>query len=315
MLSRPRSKLITDYLMNSRPDLRYCNSVEAAAKPSKNAPSRLAPALLASLEDLNERLTGTPSANPSQSFGGRKAKGGAGLGSWIEGRLTKFIAGEDGDATPKPIAPVSKDQKSEGPVGPFSHFSTISPAASGAVSRVESTGDFGSHLGSYSEPQRVSPVAQQNQWKPEHSQDQTSYGDQYASGFGSTWQSWSGDQELSKNDDEQQDTNGDEPGEFINPMAAMSFGAPKAPEPADHNPAKGKAPANDFEEEDDDLGFGNSSLSRGRTPKPAPEGPAATTKADDKSTAKNDSPADSTSRPEPPKGEFSFLCKDIGADE
>jgi hypothetical protein len=57
--------------------------------------------------------------------------------------------------------------------------------------------------------------------------------------------------------------------EFINPMAAMSFGAPSGP--SDYKPVASRPPVIEDEEEDD-LGFGNSSLSRGRTPKPPVEG-------------------------------------------
>jgi hypothetical protein len=49
------------------------------------------------------------------------------------------------------------------------------------------------------------------------------------------------------------------------------------------------------EEEDDDLGFGNTSLSRARTPKPAEGG-------DDKSTAKKKEPAAKAATPETASG-------------
>lgn len=48
-----------------------------------------------------------------------------GIGSWLEGRLTKFIAGEGEDSP----ATTAHPGVSQGAHGPFSHYSTISSAA------------------------------------------------------------------------------------------------------------------------------------------------------------------------------------------
>lgn len=84
-------------------------------------------------------------------------------GMWgaLEGRFTKFIAGEDpeginGPKTAVPNKKPSSNGKSDA-IGPFSHYSSITPdATSGGVSRVQSFADFnggGAHsqqFGSYS---------------------------------------------------------------------------------------------------------------------------------------------------------------------
>lgn len=243
----------------------------------------LPPALSASLEDLNERLTGTPSINPAKLLSGnRKAKPGLDkIGSWLEGRLTKFIAGEeDGPAKAKPIPAASKDASASGGiVGPFSHFSTISPAASGSLSRQPSVADFSNHgqLGASPNSLGHSPLMQ------------TSWG---GGGREDLSSPYGGEQPSLGQDGE---TGDDEIGELLNPMAAMTFGRPTNSGPSDYQPPK----QDKIEEDDDDLGFGNSSLSRGRTPRPAvePSGDKGD-KAPEKAA-----PAVTESKPEANKGE------------
>jgi hypothetical protein len=247
---------------------RYCTAVETASKPGKNQPQVLSPALLSSLEDLTERLTGTPSANPARLIGGRKTK--AGLGSWIEGRLTKFIAGEEDASTPaKPIPAAAKD--SSAPIGPFSHFSTISPAASVGVSRNVSTGDFAGN--GYGHDSSSSSTFEAD------------YSGQPAAP--AAYSSWSSGQDADQAaEDDDTPTGNDGEAEFINPMAALSLGA-RGTAPSDYQPPASSS-NNRYEEEDDDedMGFGNSSLSRGRTPRPAAGESVA-----DKGKKKDDSPA------------------------
>lgn len=247
---------------------RYCTAVETASKPGKNQPQILSPALLSSLEDLTERLTGTPSANPARLIGGRKAK--AGLGSWIEGRLTKFIAGEEDALAPaKPAPAAAKD--SGAPIGPFSHFSTISPAASGGPSRNLSTNDFeGNGYGRTSSSSSL------------YDADYTAQPAAQAS-----YSSWSHDQETEPTADDDTPTGNDDEAEFINPMAALSLGA-RGTAPSDYQPpASSSHNRIEPEDDDEDMGFGNSSLSRGRTPRPA----ASEAVADKKSKDKDNSPA------------------------
>lgn len=233
---------------------RYCTAIEAASKVGKNGPSVMPPALLASLEDLNERLTGTPSANPARLIGGQKTSK-AGLGSWIEGRLSKFIAGEeDGSAPVKPIASANKSDVA----GPFSHFSTISPAASGAVTRTASTVEFSGALNSaqnspYGVPSRLSETQQYG-----------TAGDNYGSGYNA----WSGGQEVPEENERQDEIVGEGEAEFIKTMAAFSIGGTRDVGPSDYQPKSSSAQV-EADDDDEDLGFGNTSLSRGRTPRPA----------------------------------------------
>lgn len=258
----------------------YCEAVGTASVPrEKGRKSSLPPLIAAALEDLLERLTGEPSVNPSnglRTVGVRKAKS-ATLGKWFEGRLTKFIAGDDEEEeSSKPAAKVASDTNI--PVGPFSHFSTISPspAQSSNVSRSVSTNDFGSSAPSTAGLTSYEPY-----------------------GGGSGYQPWGG------NDDDPSDvTPHGEPavptvslddGEFINPMGNLAFGVP-APA-TDYKPPSKPAVVDDDE---DDLGFGNKALSRGRTPKvpePAEDPYKPAPKVDTKpETLKEDQPSSSKRR-------------------
>ncbi|WVR07153.1 hypothetical protein IAU60_004194 [Kwoniella sp. DSM 27419] len=292
---------------------KYCRAIETGSKFGKNMPSLLAPSYTASLEDLLERLTGTPSINPASGFGGnRKAGNKPGfdkLGSWIEGRLTKFIAGEEGDD-----APASKPTPRNQAAGPFSHFSTISPNASGTLSRQASTADMGGpapngYLGVQPVSRTTSPSLQMtsNQWgQPPasgqgHRHGQTSssssssYGDQYNQHAGvSSYSHWSGGNDADDTNDQGMETphapaqgydaysgtgaNDADNGDFISPMAQLNLG-PSAPAATSYDPPKSRQVVED-EDDEDDLGFGNKALSRNRTPKPSDA-------AEDDNTASN----------------------------
>ncbi|WVQ99280.1 hypothetical protein IAU59_006412 [Kwoniella sp. CBS 9459] len=320
---------------------KYCASIEAGSKIGKNMPSLLAPAYAASLEDLLERLTGTPSVNPANILGtGRKSGNKPGfdkLGSWIEGRLTKFIAGEEGDNAP----PSTSATASGKAAGPFAHFSTISPNASGTLTRQASTADFNGgaapngYLGVQSVSRTTSPALQMTpQWgqtpslpnqqsygQASHpsSSSSSSYGDQYNQHTGvSGYNAWTGN-----DNDEGEETphvyahgqghgheqavasaEGDD-GDFMSPMAQLSLGpsAPSAPAP----PVQSYAPSRQqtYEDDDeDDLGFGNAALSRNRTPKPAghegESGAPAGTDANKKGSAKETKSEPAKADPAPP---------------
>ncbi|WVF71600.1 hypothetical protein IAT40_006408 [Kwoniella sp. CBS 6097] len=319
---------------------KYCAAIEAGSKTGKNMPSLLAPAFAASLEDLLERLTGTPSVKPANILGsGRKAGGKPGfdkLGSWIEGRLTKFIAGEEGDNAP----PSTSATTSGKAAGPFAHFSTISPNASGTLTRQASTADFNGaapngYLGVQSVSRTTSPSLQmtpqwgqppplpnqpygQDQGRTSHasSSSSSSYGgDQYGQHTGvSGYNPWSGTETnegeetphaLGHGHGQGQDTSTVDDGDFISPMAQLSLG-PSAP-PSAPAAAQNYAPSRQqtYEEDDeDDLGFGNKALSRNRTPKPADhEGDSGTQAASDgnkKASAKDTKAEPAKAAPVPP---------------
>jgi hypothetical protein len=218
------------------------------------------PGLVASLEDLLERLTGTPSINPVKGLARKPAKPGFDkLGSWIEGRLTKFIAGEEGDSAPSRPAPATNDA-----IGPFSHFSSISPQV--GLSRNPSSLDVPELNGLHLSPKMHSPVRQLALLPHGHRQEatddsSTSLGD-FLHARESSYTPWSVIQEAPQ----EENNNEAESGEFIHPMVPPAFGAPGAAAAA---PDYAPRATLQVEEPDEDLGFGNTSLSRGRTPRPA----------------------------------------------
>ncbi|WWC61759.1 uncharacterized protein I303_104344 [Kwoniella dejecticola CBS 10117] len=304
---------------------RYCAAIESGSKFNKNLPSLISPAYAASLEDLLERLTGSPSIDPPNALGsGRKNTKPAidKIGSWFERGLTKFIAGEEGDGSaPKPATQGKA-------AGPFAQFSAISNG-SNAPSRNTSVADFNNngHLGV---SRTTSPASSMTpQWGhpstvPAHghpsSSSSSQYGDQYnqhdtyGRGDAGGYSPWTGGDEQNmepsnsygQDQDHGYSAQGGDASEFINPMAQLNLG-PSAPAPACYEPQpelRGKSqgrPA--FEEDDeDDLGFGNAALSRDRTPKP-PSGDD-NGKGKGKATAKDDKPeAAKKNDPAPPKPE------------
>ncbi|ORX36789.1 Sec23-binding domain of Sec16-domain-containing protein [Kockovaella imperatae] len=259
---------------------RYCTAIETASKSVKNGPSLLPFALLSSVEDLVERLTGTPSANPANLLmPNKKSKTGVDkFGSWIEGRLTKFIAGED-DNTPasetKTLpakAKLTPKDAHGSTIGPFSHFSTISPAPSGPVTRATSTVDFHSslngQLGVSAESERNTPATLQGSWgQPlEPPSDTSSYSAYEPHTTGSSYSSWN-DQPSNQYQPAGPTAQEDQDDDLAGQMSYMNLGpSPEAarvnytPRPVNLNAADG--------DDDDDLGFGNSALSRSRTPRP-----------------------------------------------
>jgi hypothetical protein len=223
-------------------------------------------ALHASLEDLLERMNGTPSTNPVNLLSGRKtAKPGLDkLGSWIEGRLTKFIAGEEDPNTTTQVKKVVPPPG--GKAGPFSYFSTIS------ASRTPSTADLRSLHAEHASTSRLSPSGRSAQLG-EHGRETS--GSSYGGGeYGTTPQNgftpWGSSTDVHEQEKETseipyEETGGDD-AEFINPMAGLNLG-PKS----DYVPLAGGREVN-LDEDEDDLGFGNKGLARGKTPQPAGAG-------------------------------------------
>ncbi|TYJ57016.1 hypothetical protein B9479_002295 [Cryptococcus floricola] len=290
---------------------RYCTAIEAGTKPLiKGAPAQslLSPAFRASLEDLLERLTGTPSVNPAKVLaGGERGKqpGIDKIGSWIEGRLSKFIAGEEGEETaPKPPTAGGKSS------GPFAHFSAVSPDLSGSVTRNPSMADVPSHnatngyLGVQPASRATSPASHavdnpQSQLYPSQSPygvpqtlsrtssplatpnantyssaNNPSYGGPYSrqsqpphDGSSTAWDASPENLELESETPrayEVPQKYGED--DLYNPMAQHSSGTDSYTPPTS-GPSKQQA-SHDLNDDDEDLGFGNSSLSKGRTVKP-----------------------------------------------
>lgn len=256
---------------------RYCAAVESASKVGKHGPSLLSRPFLNSLEDLQERLTGEPSTKPANLIGGRKAgKPGVNkLGSWIEGRLTKFIAGEEDTAGPIKASPPTKGKPKESSsahIGPFSHFSTISPGPSAPVTRAASTVDIAnSQFGTG----RSSPLPTGHQAAA--SSSSSAYDDQYTASSGGGYggynpYSGSGEDAAAEGDENTphalEPASADDDVELLNPMAALSLGSSRQSPTHDYAPPAATRHVEEEEDDDDDLGFGNTSLSRARTPKP-----------------------------------------------
>jgi hypothetical protein len=229
-------------------------------------------------------LTGEPSIKPANLFGARKqgTKPGVNkLGSWIEGRLTKFIAGEEENEGPfKTAQPAKGKETTSGtaaaPVGPFSHFSTISPGPSNPVTRPPSTAGIrnGRQLGVDNDSQRTSPSIEHHQTSSSNASSIYG-GDQYAaraggSGYGG-YQPYVPDEASQDRDDDTPHAlepigGGDDDVELLNPMASLSLGASRQAQD-DYAPTTSRR--DEPEDDEDDLGFGNTALSRNRTPKPA----------------------------------------------
>ena len=223
---------------------------------------------------------------------GRKNKPGYSdkLGSWFEGRLTKFIAGDEDQATSpiKQSAPKSATKHTpRGPVGPFSHFSTISPAVSGQISRVPSGVDFpamNGALGLQTDPLRTSPALLQGSWgQPlEPPSDSRSSSSSYGASYAPEESGWQGTQSQPDQNEVQLNGEDDEDG-LLNPMAALRLGPKPDTSRVNYQPQ----PLNSLDDDDDDLGFSNSSLSRTRTPKPATDGGSSGSPSPEKPDEKN----------------------------
>ncbi|KAE8213173.1 hypothetical protein CF327_g3273 [Tilletia walkeri] len=136
---------------------KYCEAIAATFKSGKPSPY-FHPILLAQLKDFTTRLLGPDGAGStaSGSWMAKKMQKPTLDGVWgaLEGRFTKFIAGEGGpEGSPNSSQPASKANSAHGGVvGPFSHFSSITADAAGGAavpsqpaSRAGSAMDFRSH--------------------------------------------------------------------------------------------------------------------------------------------------------------------------
>lgn len=118
---------------------RYCESIAQCLKQSKNSPY-LHSTLLSQSKQLSDRLVGAPQAGPGGNWMTRKMQRPTLDGVWgaLEGRFTKFIAGEEGGVEADSPNKNSKGSVSSS-IGPFSHYSAITPdAASGGMTRQQS---------------------------------------------------------------------------------------------------------------------------------------------------------------------------------
>lgn len=123
---------------------RYIEAISSTVKGATRPNQFYNTALAVLLKSLSERL-GAVSVDKSGSWIGRKVPRPTmeTLWSGLEGRFTKFVAGE-GDGTAKePARPIITTPSNEPNVGPFSHYSAISPmSTSGTLSRQQSHTDL-----------------------------------------------------------------------------------------------------------------------------------------------------------------------------
>ncbi|KAH0830581.1 Sec23-binding domain of Sec16-domain-containing protein [Lanmaoa asiatica] len=131
---------------------RYCEAITAVM--GRSSPY-FTPALVEGLKQLADRLLGSPHIDKSTSWIGGKVNKPSldSIGSWLEVRLTKFIAGE-GNETSSPASEFSKAQFT----GPFSKYSSISSATTSASPSPPPT-VMNSHVISPTQPPRRSGSA------------------------------------------------------------------------------------------------------------------------------------------------------------
>jgi hypothetical protein len=158
-----------------RPDS-YCEAIAGSLKASKApSPYHTLP-FLNQLKELSERLSGTSQDASANSWISKVASKPTldGLGSWFEGRLNKFVAGEGGDdLSAAGIASAASAAASRQPsqagdkstaVGPFSHFSAVASTPSSARSSLDRARSSANISSSYSQnyPGPVPPVPQRS---------------------------------------------------------------------------------------------------------------------------------------------------------
>lgn len=117
----PLPRLIASY--------RYCDAITATLRMNSRGSPYYTSILTDQLKDLIDRLTGAP-LDKNASWTKKMTKPSLDtIGTWVGGRLTKFIAG-DGDEPPDAEADKPTKVDKTGFVGPFSHYSTISSETS-----------------------------------------------------------------------------------------------------------------------------------------------------------------------------------------
>ena len=121
---------VFDELGDAKRAKKYCDALANLSR-TKNATPILTPQLQMELHQLTSRLNGQPMHGDSLSW---KARRPTLDGVWgaLEGRLTKFIAGEEGNE--QKGAELDSKKAAEEPVGAFTHYSAITPEAASLTS-------------------------------------------------------------------------------------------------------------------------------------------------------------------------------------
>ncbi|KAG8961249.1 hypothetical protein FRC03_005597 [Tulasnella sp. 419] len=107
---------------------RYCEAIGTTLRQGKPSPY-YTNTFLRQFKELSDRITAVPHFDKSGSWIARKMTKSSleGVGNWLEGRLTKFIAGEGEEGDSAKNKDVSKG-KPDASSGPFAQFSVISSA-------------------------------------------------------------------------------------------------------------------------------------------------------------------------------------------
>jgi hypothetical protein len=102
-------------------------------------------------EILSARIAGLTVATPTSKRGSKPNL--ENIGSWFEGRLTKFIAGDEEGGSSADQQSKTKASSEKAAVGPFSHYSAISsPNAAPKLARAASTYELPSQRATMSGP-------------------------------------------------------------------------------------------------------------------------------------------------------------------
>ncbi|KAJ9112057.1 hypothetical protein QFC22_006351 [Naganishia vaughanmartiniae] len=120
---------------------RYCEAVIASLRLRK-VPDQASQLLKLQLQNLLSQINGEDfSVSSAKGLPKPKLEN---LGSWFEGTLTKFIAGEESESgNQKAPGHMKKASSGSAGIGPFSHFSAITPEATPSLpSRTMSTYDI-----------------------------------------------------------------------------------------------------------------------------------------------------------------------------
>lgn len=158
---------------------RYCEAIASVIKATKQPSPYCHATLLGQLKALSDRLMGAPQVDSGGNWVTRKMQRPTldGVMSAFEGRLTKFIAGEDSSDGDTSTTSKSKGVNASTSVGAFSHYSAITPDAhSGGISRVQSFADISSPSGAGGASRPASRAASALAFSPLQAQQQGPYG-------------------------------------------------------------------------------------------------------------------------------------------
>jgi hypothetical protein len=119
------------------------------------------PALLAQIKDLSDRLSSVSFQDKSGSWISRKVQRPTLDNVWstLEGRFTKFVAGEAEEDPALAARKKAKQDAAKGVAGPFAHYSSITPTGLDSLSRNASSTDLSMRA---TPPPQAQPISAPN---------------------------------------------------------------------------------------------------------------------------------------------------------